>query len=306
MPLARKSTGLGSFRSFSATFSKSRILATAVCCCTDARSHGRVRRDVSRFRYVQPKVHPFMVTIWLRRAVASALVMVLVNCNFAPTPQTVSGSPPSIPPGAARIWYYRTYEPYVSCNLANVVLNGARIRPLTPDGPGLYLDVTPGNYRILVENYGVEASQSKDLNLAPGQEVFVKIVISETFLSGGGGQGVHRDAFFLRLVSPSQANDEIKGYAQVEVPEARRPPSSASTSAIRDPVWYATSIFVTDTARRQIAPAPASKSNRGAAVTLNRRDLKRTLKQPGHRKMISRLASYRPKTLTSGKRGRRT
>lgn len=140
---------------------------------------------------------------WFRWATVALL---LVNC--APPVLIASDMPTPIPQGYGRIWIYRLYEPSVSSNFANIDLNGARIGSLSPYGLGLYRDAPSGDYRVSVENYG-GANQSKDLFLGPGEEVFAKIVVSDSFLSGGGGQGVHREGFFVWLVTPGQARAEM-------------------------------------------------------------------------------------------------
>jgi hypothetical protein len=48
-------------------------------------------------------------------------------------PQQMAAIPAGpIPPGEARIWFYRVYDPSLSRNLANVDLNGARVAGVSP------------------------------------------------------------------------------------------------------------------------------------------------------------------------------
>lgn len=136
----------------------------------------------------------------------ATVALLLVSCE--PPALVVANMPAAIPEGYARIWIYRVYEPSVSDNVANIDLNRARIGSLSPYGSRLYRDVAPGDYRVSVVNYG-SADQSQDLSLGPGQEVFTKIVVAEAALSGGGGQGVHREGFFVWLVAPGQARAEL-------------------------------------------------------------------------------------------------
>jgi len=124
-------------------------------------------------------------------------------------PALISTAPSPLAPGEARLWFYRTTDFSVSRNVANIELNGTRILSLPPYGPGTYVDVQPGTYQITVENFGVESNQSKTVTVAPAQEIFAKIEVSETYLSGGGGQGVHRDAFAVLLIPPDKARTEV-------------------------------------------------------------------------------------------------
>lgn len=144
----------------------------------------------------------------LQRAAVIVLGAISSGCT---APALISTAPSPLAPGEARLWFYRTTDFSVSRNVANIELNGARILSLPPYGPGTYVDVQPGTYRIAVENFGVESNQSKTVTLAPAQEIFAKIEISEAALSGGGGQGVHRDAFAVFLIPPDRARTEMAG-----------------------------------------------------------------------------------------------
>jgi|SRR5580692_3875062 hypothetical protein len=144
---------------------------------------------------------------WFRYVVVVTTIFLLENC--APPPSLVSNvSPASIPKGYGRIGIYRLYEPSVSSNVANVDLNGVRVESLLPWGTVYYQDLPPGEYRVTVEN-SVAANDSKDLVVSAGQNVFAKIVVADSFLSGGGTMGVHREGFFVWLVARDQAQDEV-------------------------------------------------------------------------------------------------
>jgi hypothetical protein len=142
---------------------------------------------------------------WFRYVVVVTTIFLLASC--APPPVVSNMSPASIPNGYGRICIYRLYEPSVSLNDANIDLNGTRIESLLPWGAVYYQDLPPGAYRVTVEN-SIAANDSKDLVVSAGQDVFAKIVVADNFLSGGGTQGVHREAFFVWLVARDQAQDE--------------------------------------------------------------------------------------------------
>ena len=143
---------------------------------------------------------------WFRYVVVVTTIFLLANCA-TPPPFVSNMSPASVPKGYGRICIYRLYEPSVSSSVANVDLNGARIESLLPWGAVYYQDLPPGEYRVTVEN-SIAANDSKDLVVSAGQDVFAKIVVADNFLSGGGTQGVHREAFFVWLVARDQAQDE--------------------------------------------------------------------------------------------------
>jgi hypothetical protein len=143
---------------------------------------------------------------WLLRGAGCALVLVLAGCAGAPA-APVAASP--VAAGAARIWFYRDYEPSVSINLANVGLNGASAGYVQADGSPLYRDVSPGHYHITVESPGMDVNQSKDVDLAPGQEAFAKILALSSWESGGEQTTYQRDTFYVSLVSSQVARAEL-------------------------------------------------------------------------------------------------
>jgi Protein of unknown function (DUF2846) len=113
------------------------------------------------------------------------------------------------PAGGARVWFYRDYEPSVSLNVANVMLNGASAGSVQPDGSVFYRDVAPGHYHITVESVGVDVNQDKDIDLAPGQQAYVKILAGEWVSGGGEFSSFHRDTFYVSLVPPQVAQAEL-------------------------------------------------------------------------------------------------
>jgi hypothetical protein len=125
--------------------------------------------------------------------------------------QQMAAVPPGpIPPGQARIWFYRVYDPSLSRNLANVDLNGARVVSVLPnDGPA-YRDVAPGHYHISPETYGVDVNQSRDVDLAAGQTAYVKILDDPTWVAGGDFNDMRRDTFYVWLMPSRVALAEMR------------------------------------------------------------------------------------------------
>lgn len=144
---------------------------------------------------------------WLRRAGLYAAMLAVAA--FAPPAAAQMPSPAAA--GTARIWFYRDYEPSVSLNIANVALNGALAGSVQPDGSAFYRDVPTGHYHITVESFGTDVNQAKDIDLAPGQEAYVKVLASD-WISGGDMTSFRRDTFYISLVPPQVARAELSNH----------------------------------------------------------------------------------------------
>lgn len=149
---------------------------------------------------------------WLRHAVGGGLVLILAGC-LQPPPAPAAGAAVSpVAAGAARIWFYRDYEPSVSLNLAGVSLNEAVVGYVQPDGSAFYRDVPAGHYHITVASAGTDVNQAKDIDLAPRQEAFVKILALSSWESGGEQTQYQRDTFYVSLVPPQVARAVIAAH----------------------------------------------------------------------------------------------
>jgi hypothetical protein len=146
---------------------------------------------------------------WGRWPAICALGLFLALTGRAPEAPAALPSVSPIPPGAARIWFYRDYEPYVSRNYAPVSLNGATVGYARPDGSAFYRDVAPGYYHITVLSQGLDVNQDGYVTLAPGQQAFVKILATNIWESGGGTESYSRDTFYVTLVPPPVAEAEL-------------------------------------------------------------------------------------------------
>jgi hypothetical protein len=116
-----------------------------------------------------------------RPAGAALVLLAAVGC----TPPAVTGSVPisPVPAGAARIWFYRNDEPYAGKGRPAIAANGGYVG-IAELGGVFYRDVPPGHYHISVETNGVDFNQTTNLDLAPDQEAYVKIVSNPSWVSG--------------------------------------------------------------------------------------------------------------------------
>lgn len=140
------------------------------------------------------------------------LGLLLAGCLPAPTAPALSATATAVPAGAARIWFYRDYEPSVSLNLAAVSLNGTLAGHAQPDGSAFYRDVAPGHYHITVASIGRDVNQAKDVELCPGDEAYVKILALSSWESTGDMNSYERDTFYVSLVPPQVARGELPNH----------------------------------------------------------------------------------------------
>jgi hypothetical protein len=136
-----------------------------------------------------------------------AVAVAVTGCT-TPTGTAPAAAPP-IPPGQARIWFYRLWEPSISLNVANVMLNDAPAGSVLPSGPGMYRDVPPGRYHISAQTYNVDTNQTRDVDLVAGQQVFAKVLAVSDTSYDGAVTSFRRDNFYVWLMPPQVALAEI-------------------------------------------------------------------------------------------------
>jgi hypothetical protein len=132
----------------------------------------------------------------------------LAATGCAQPPATAAVAIPPIPPGEARVSFYREFIPSESLNLAAVSMNDAPVG-YSRLGGAFYRNVSPGKYHVTVESWGVDVNQSADIRLAAGQEAFIRIESLRSWSSTGERVSVERDTFYARLIPPQIARAEI-------------------------------------------------------------------------------------------------
>ena len=103
---------------------------------------------------------------------AAGLLLMLsaTACAALPTPQVAA-----LPPGQARIWFYRLWDPSESLNVANIDVNGVYAGSVEPGG-AFYRDVGPGIYRIVPENRYFDYNQNTNVAVVPGEQIFIAVL----------------------------------------------------------------------------------------------------------------------------------
>jgi hypothetical protein len=138
---------------------------------------------------------------------ATAILLAAITGCAHPTPTAAAAIPP-IPAGEARIWVYRTYEPYADHWLPAVYANGGTIG-WAQLGGAFYRDVAPGHYHMTVWSLGVDFNQSSDLDLATGQQAYIRIVSLPSWEESGFRRTYQRPTYYAWLIPPQVAAAEI-------------------------------------------------------------------------------------------------
>jgi hypothetical protein len=148
------------------------------------------------------------------RAGVAILLLATAGCVQSPPP-TASVAIPPIPAGEARVWFYRPIDAYDSMATPFVRMNDAIVAVSMPEGAS-YRDVPPGPYHITVDSYGKDFNQDKDVQLAAGQELYVKVVSLRSWIttsggggSDGGGGDYGRNTFYVWLIPAETARADV-------------------------------------------------------------------------------------------------
>jgi hypothetical protein len=111
--------------------------------------------------------------------------------------QTVQLAPP--PPGLARVWFLRQYQPAENLSTPVLYANGA---PITTSVPGtiFYRDFAPGTYTFSVDTCGTDVNQFPTVQLMPGAQYEFEVQSLQSFTP----PDCPRDAgtFYVRPVAP--------------------------------------------------------------------------------------------------------
>ena len=145
-------------------------------------------------------------------AAAAFVLLAVVNAD-AQSPSTRSVVIPPIPPGQARIWIYSGSQPTSPTNYPHmeaVTLNGVTVG-YEQLGGGFYRNVAPGHYVIAAPSFlALDASQSATVDLAAGQEAYLKLD-ALGWPNGGGDNTVLE--YYVRLMPPQTARTAIAQLA---------------------------------------------------------------------------------------------
>jgi hypothetical protein len=161
-------------------------------------------------------INPAKPSRLLLRAGTPLLLLAAATCALPPP--TASVTIPPIPAGEARVWFYRPVDAYDSLSTPYIRMNDAIVGISLPNGAS-YRDVAAGQYHISVDSYLDSPQQDQNVSLAPGQEVYAKVISQRSWIQGGGGGGsgeggggggeYSRDTFYVWLIPPEVARADV-------------------------------------------------------------------------------------------------
>jgi hypothetical protein len=144
------------------------------------------------------------LSISSRSVLVGGLLLAAAGCA-APPPSTQV----PVPPGQARLWFYRDWQPSESLDLANIDVNGAYFGSVA-NGAAFYRDVPPGTYHIAPVSFARDFNQDATVALVPGQQAFIKILsLTSWATSVSVSRDFQRDAFYAWVIPPQAAKAEI-------------------------------------------------------------------------------------------------
>ena len=142
-------------------------------------------------------------------ALAGILLLLLAACSSGPPPPPFASVADRIPPvsaTAARIFFYRYYQIYVSMARPYIRVNGESVAISEPGGV-LYRDVAPGTYLISVDSYGLYPGQNKTVALAAGQTLYVRVDSVRGY--NAGFDAYDPEDFAVRIIEPGPAQADM-------------------------------------------------------------------------------------------------
>lgn len=126
------------------------------------------------------------------------------------TPQSLAAGPsvaqmesqiPPVPPGLARVWLLRQYEPGETLQTPMIYVNGQPLASSVP-GTAFYRDFAPGQYTFSVETCTRDVNQAARLNLAPGSITDIEVQSLQSMQSYGCFVAMN---FYARVIPPRWA-----------------------------------------------------------------------------------------------------
>jgi hypothetical protein len=139
---------------------------------------------------------------WVPSTVAAALTVLIAGAVVAQPMAPAPSVPPVLPPGQARVWFYRVFFPEDTGGMPPVSMNGDTVG-YARAGWSFYRDVPAGNYHVTVQTVGVEGDPSKDITLAPGAQAYLAIQSDPAWMADR--RGTRQPTYYVGIEPPNIA-----------------------------------------------------------------------------------------------------
>ena len=121
----------------------------------------------------------------MRAVLLLAVCPPLFGCAPEPTVSASAAQIPPVPPGLARVWVLRQFEPGLGIQWAPITfVNGAILAP-SYAGSAFYRDLPPGTYAFAVASCTRDSNQGQTLQLASGMQADLEVQVLTDFGSWG-------------------------------------------------------------------------------------------------------------------------
>lgn len=127
----------------------------------------------------------------------TTLALFAALCACAPQARTDRVAIPKIPPGMARVWFYREDLPYSGFDRPYVKMTAAVVG-ISELGGAFYRDVAPGKYYVTVNSYRHFINQFPSVDLLPGETAYFQIF--EVGAGAGAWKNYARPSYFVWLM----------------------------------------------------------------------------------------------------------
>src|SRR5262245_51993028 len=121
----------------------------------------------------------------LAAALLGVFIPQLLACASEPTVNDVQAQIPSLPPGFARVWMVRQFQPGLGVQWSPMTyVNGAPLASAYA-GTAFYRDLAPGTYTFTVDSCTRDFSQARTVDLAAGMQVDLEVQVLGSISSWG-------------------------------------------------------------------------------------------------------------------------
>ncbi len=132
------------------------------------------------------------------------LATAMGGCDTAT--QGVGEAAGGVPPGKARVYFYRDAAYYDGLQWTTVSLNGESVGSSGP-GTVFYRDIAPGSYRIEARSDKLYPAQVKTVAVAPGSTTYIKLEAQPYW--GQSGWLWTGNTFIVAVIDPAIAHLQI-------------------------------------------------------------------------------------------------